>query len=95
MGTEIVIEDPVGLPEAICGDLERAGTGNVQMSYDEGRDIVTIWVNSSNAGKWLYEWLESTMDHYQTEYPWGAEMEYKSAREMRDRVYQEFVEGEL
>ena len=88
----IIIEDPKGFPETISNDLKRVQNDHAdecRIEYNEDADTVTITIGSSNAGKWLYDWLEETREYYQREYV-DASMEHDAARQMADVVYEQF-----
>jgi len=88
----IEITDPKGFPDTIAGDLERAEfeyADDCHIAYLADADTVRIKAPHSNAAKALYHWLEDTAQYYRESYV-DASGDYDAAKQMADRIYQEF-----
>lgn len=88
----IEITDPKGFPDTIARDLEGAEfqyAADCEIAYLADADTVKITAPHSNAAKALYNWLEDTAQYYRENYV-DASGDYDAAKQMADRVYQEF-----
>lgn len=88
------IEDPRGLVDTIADDLRRCTHDHASACRIEcdGDDVV-VEADGDVAADWLYEWLEDSVTHYREEYV-DATMEHDAARQLRDVVYEEFVQAD-
>lgn len=88
------VNDVRGIPGTIVNDLKRADAPEAERvnlshwyHHQKEESVVVIQALDDAAMKWLYDWLEDSCDHYQTEYV-NAEGEYRAARDLADAVYE-------
>jgi uncharacterized protein YacL (UPF0231 family) len=81
-----------GYPDTIATDLDRcdaAAADRCTLGVDG--DDVTVTAADAAAARWLYEWLEESVEYYREEFV-SATGEHAAARHLAAVVYEEVGE---
>jgi uncharacterized protein YacL (UPF0231 family) len=78
-----------GYPDTLAADLDRcdaAAAERCTLAVDD--DDVTVTATDAAAARWLYEWLEESVEYYREEFV-AATGEHAAARHLAAAVYEE------
>lgn len=89
MEYRIWIDNPRGFPDTIQKDLQREDAEEAKRTNIAAEDnAVLVEAEDGAAAKWLYDWLEDSVQYYRENYD-AATGEIDAARQLADRVYEE------
>lgn len=78
-----------GYPATIAADLDRSDAAAAdRCALDVDGQHVTVIAADAAAARWLYEWLEESVDYYRDEFV-DATAEHAAARHLATAVYDE------
>lgn len=87
---QVDVTDVRGYPDTLAADLDRANADAADrcaLDVDTDRHWVTVTAEDATAARWLYEWLEESVDYYRDEFIDGT-AECIAARHLAAVVYE-------
>jgi len=91
---QVDVADVRGYPDTIAADLDRADAGAADRcdpDVDTERRRVRVTAADAAAARWLYEWLEESVEYYREEFV-DAGGEHDAARTLATAVYEELTD---
>jgi hypothetical protein len=88
---QVDVTDVRGYPDTLAADLDRAdadAADRCALDVDTDRHRVTVTAEDATAARWLYEWLEESVEYYREEFV-DASGEHDAARTLASAVYEE------